>query len=187
MRWILCLKKNNILVLRRVSHKVDYSYSRIPLTDKQAENTLKFSNHWVPVSLGTEYVLNKDADPNMYDKLYRRFHEVVKEHKDELEVVPNKKVKTIPGGTSKLVRNTSKSSIHIARRRKTECTTINVVCIDDAHRDMFFKDSRNCHGRPADGGIYFICDEDGVTFQNWSTYMDNEYARQVRCANSDKL
>lgn len=180
MRWILCRKKKSILVLRWTSHQTPYSYSRIPLTDEQADKTLAFSKHWVPTSLGTEYELREDDDPLKFKKLEERFLAVVKEHQDELEVVPNKEVKFIPEGTSKLIRNTNKSSIHVARRKKKEVTTINAVCIDNEHRDMFFKDSRNCHGRPAAGGLYFIADCDGLAFEQWSNYMDNEYAQQVR-------
>lgn len=180
MRWALCRAKGDVLVLRWISHDIKYSYSRIPLTEDQADKTLAFSCHWVPVTLGTEYELRRENDPKVFDKLQKRFYEVVKEHPDELETVPNKKVKDIPEGTSKLIRNTTKSSITIARRRKNDVTEINVVCIDDQHRDMFFKDSRNCHGRPADGGLYFIADTDGLAFEQWSNYMDNEYNRQVQ-------
>lgn len=178
--WALCRKKDSILVLRWISHEIKYSYSRIPLTEQQADATLAYSKHWTPVSLGTEYELRKENDPEVFNKLEKRFFEVVAEHSNELEVVPNKKIKDVPEGTSKLIRNTNKSSIMIARRKKTDATTINAVCIDNQHRDMFFKDSRNCHGRPGDGGIYFIAYTDGLAFEQWSNYMDNEYNRQVQ-------
>lgn len=187
MRWILCRQKKATLVLRLTSHPTAYSYTRIPLTHEQADKTLEFSKHWVPVTLGTEYELVREDDPVTFDKLEKRFLEVVEEHKDELQVVPNKKVKMVPEGTSKLVRNTNKSAIHVARRRKGDVTTINVVCIDDNHRDMFFRDSRNCHGRPADGGMYFIADSDGLVFEQWSNYMDNAYETQAKNEAYNKL
>lgn len=188
MYYALCRIKRNCFIMRQTSRVIKYSYAQIPLSEQQFKHALEQA-FWVELqnyeSNKIEWQLREEDDPKNFKRFYTRFFEVVKEHKECIEAVPIKTVQSKVIGTSRLVRSSDKCVIYIARRKKKKSgefdnkTSINSVCIDDTHREMFFMDSRHCNGIPKPGEHYCICDGDGAYFTNWSEYLDKEYWRQV--------
>lgn len=158
--WALKRNKKNKLVLISMGAPVSYNYAQIPLTEEQAENTIKYSKDWKLVSNLNykEYELRPGEDK--YEVLLNRFFKVLEENKDKIEKVPNKKFQTDIDGTGRLIRTKDKKTIYITRRRsKTtgnirNITEANAVCISDFDRDLFFKDCRSIYGMLPEGSVY---------------------------------
>lgn len=192
--WALQRNKKNKLVLLTMNEPVKYSYVRIPLTEEQARKTIKFSKDWKLVSkLNYEELELKKGDEK-YDVLLKRFFEIVKEHKNELETPLNKKFVTDVDGTGKLVRSKDRKTIYIARRlnKKTgkirNITEVNAVCISDFDRDLFFKDCREIYGLLPEGSIYKLTPLlNEEKFKVWTSFMDREYKNQLERFEKRKL
>lgn len=179
--WVLQRGKNHIFeIIYAVMYEKYNSYTKIVLTQIQAQKLLGFAN-WEKMK--DKYVLKYDNDPIKYDQILKRFFEVLKENRLPLEPTPSKILRTDTPGTSKLVRSKDKSRIHIALRmnRKTKKVTdrtyINAVCIDDEHRNWFFRDVKTHNGYPSSNENFALTDKNGQVFKWWSDYMDMEYQR----------
>lgn len=184
--WALRRNKHNKLILVSMGAEVEYNYSQIPLTDTEAQATLKFSKDWKCVSNlnYTEYELRIGEDK--YDVLLNRFFEVINANKDKIKKVPNRKFLTDVEGTGKLVRTRDKKAIYIARRRNKKTgkivniSSINSLCISDFDRDLFFRDCRSIYGMLPEGSVYKITPQlNQMLFNVWNNFIDREYQLQL--------
>lgn len=189
--WALKRNKHNKLVLISMGAPVAYNYAQIPLTKEQAENTLKFSKDWKLVSNlnYSEYELKQGEDK--YEVLLKRFFDVLRENKDVVERVPNKKFLTDVEGTGRLILTKDKKTIYIARRRNKKTgkikniTEVNSVCISDFDRDLFFKDCRSVYGMLPEGSVYKLTSQlDESLFKVWLDFIEKEYDRQLERFNN---
>lgn len=186
MSWALRKVRNNKLVLINQQNKPNYNYTEIPLTDEQAEKTLKYAD-WKLISNLHYYEYELRAGQKNFDKLLERFYELINEHKEDIVRLPNKKFITDVDGTGKLIRTKDNNTIYVAYRRNkksgkiSNITQHNIVCISDFDRDSFFKDCRDIYGMLPLGSVYKITPTlDSEKFKKWNKYIDDEYARQLK-------
>ena len=186
MSWALRKVRNNKLVLINQQNKPNYNYTEIPLTDEQAEKTLKYAD-WKLISNLHYYEYELRAGQKNFDKLLERFYELINEHKEDIVRLPNKKFITDVDGTGKLIRTKDNNTIYVAYRRNkksgkiSNITQHNIVCISDFDRDSFFKDCRDIYGMLPLGSVYKITPTlDSEKFEQWNKYIDDEYARQLK-------
>ena len=186
MSWALRKVRNNKLVLINQQNKPNYNYTEIPLTDEQAEKTLKYAD-WKLISNLHYYEYELRAGQKNFDKLLERFYELINEHKEDILRLPNKKFITDVDGTGKLIRTKDNNTIYVAYRRNkksgkiSNITQHNIVCISDFDRDSFFKDCRDIYGMLPLGSVYKITPTlDSEKFKKWNKYIDDEYARQLK-------
>ena len=185
MNWSLQRKKNNVFLLMEDVKGLGYSYTSIILTEESARKLVQFSG-WKKLSTLYDPVemweLKYINSPKLFERILERFFQVLKEHSSDIKKVPNRRYKTTVPGTSRLVRSKDKSRIHIAKRMQkgklNENNTINTVCIDDEHREMFFKDVIDCNGYPSDN-MFCLFTYNGSEFDWWSRYIDKEYKKQL--------
>lgn len=188
MDWSLQRKKNNVFLLMEDVKGLGYSYTSIVMKEEAARKLIKLGvGAWKKLSSEYDSVemweLRYSNSPKLFEKMLKRFFEVVKEHSDEIRKVPNKRFKTTVPGTSRLVRSKDKSKIYIAKRLQkgkiNENNTVNTVCIDNYHRDLFFKDSTHYNGYPTNN-MYYLFNYNADVFNWWSNYIDKEYESQYK-------
>ena len=188
MKWTLQRKKNNRFILMEDIKNIGFSYVSITLTEESARKLLKYSA-WErigsPNDIVEKYELKYEADPDRFDKILRRFFEVLNENSSKIKKVPNRRFTSTVPGTSRLVRTMDKSKIFIASRtnKKTKkvsnLNTINSICIDNEHRDAFFKASIGCNGYPGDN-YFYLFSYNAPEFDWWNKYLDKEYETQLK-------
>lgn len=197
MSWVLRRLKGKKLVLQQVAEDTGvYSYTRIPLTDEQAQRTLVYSKYWEK-SLGNNdllpsYKLERVYDEEKFDKLVNRFLAVLREHKESIvKTKKHEKYETDIPGTSRIVMSPDRTRLHIARRQNKKTgkvnnfTYINSVCVDDKTRTKFFNQSKQYHGVP-NNPMYCIYKGD-PTFDEWVEYIRKEYERLQNLSENNKI
>ena len=187
--WAICKSKQAKLYIRYIYDDVKYSFSRAPLTEEQVVKCI----HYAPFKIKNpklepateltkdlEFVLDKKVCPEKYTKLCRRISQLAKENRgsDNWETVPSKSYISKVKGTSRLVRNSDKSRIHIAKR-KNNVNTKNSVCIPDDTREEFFAASKEYNGYP-DDNMFCMYVENGGEFKAWSRLMDELYEQGLQ-------
>lgn len=187
--WAICKSKQAKLYIKYIYEDVKYSFSRTPLTEEQVIKCINYAPFKIKnpeLTPATElkpelvFVLNKKDCPERYTKLSRRISELAKINRgsDNWETVLSKSYISKVKGTSRLVRNSDKSRIHIAKR-KNNVNTKNSVCIPDDTREEFFAASKEYNGYP-DDNMFCMYVENGGEFKAWSRLMDELYEQGLQ-------
>ena len=193
MFYNILKRENNVLVLTKIPsdknfNELKYSYSRIPMSDTDTENLLKWLKDKGEEDIVFNFMKNgkTEIDPKKYPEVLQSFFKKIAIAKENgnYEDVPNKVLDSDIPGTSALLRNKDKTVIKIVRRRDDK-TKLNKVCISNAIRENFFRDAKALHGRPVSGN-YCIYIEDGEAFYYWNNLMDNIYYNLYNKVTSNK-
>lgn len=175
--WIIKRKKSNIFELEFIPEHITLveSYTLLYISDEQKQQFCLIQG-WQQ-GLGLWQCESKQGEP-----VYELFMSIAKE-KFEHNKAYNFSKKTICDvpGTSRLVRNSAKTKIYIAKRKGVDTlneTKINSVCIDNHMREYFFADVRRKHnGLPFFGHYEFVLGDE--YFNKWSGIMDKLYLEQT--------
>ena len=197
--WCIQREKGCKLIIRKVyEQNIKYCFNRIPLTNEQMNSIAKYFGTSIDSLDGRMFELEKE--PDSYLGLLKSFFTTIKrikaEQPDRFDYsVSGKHVLSNVQGTSKLIRSKNKQDIYVAKRTgKTPYSYANVIMIDDITRERFFKAAKSVYGdvktlTDVGGGHkrpeYALHYGDKL-FQEWSDFMDSEYARQSMLAKSDK-
>ena len=184
MFYNILLREDKKLILTKINleQPPKYSYSRIPMSDKDLFNLLI----WLRNNGNTEVIdiWNKGdrvvIDPEKYPEVLSSFMKKVREAKEDetdFEAVPNKILQCLVPGTSALLRNKERTVIKVVRR-KDQKTKINKVAVSNSLRDEFFAAVKKTHGRPSNSN-YCLFIDDGDIYQYWNKLMDQLYYVQL--------
>lgn len=86
----------------------------------------------------------------------------------------SKKYNLFIEGTSCLIRDPNTHTIRIAYRKKDQKCNINLLNIDNNHREEFFKDAKTSQMFRKEGK-YAISIDDSLLYNKWSKYMNSTY------------
>lgn len=176
--WVIKRKKSHVFELEFIPEhtKLVESYTLMYISDEQKQKFCTYPG-WQQ-GFGVWQCQSKQGEP-----VYELFMTIAKE-KFEHTKTYNFAKKTVCDviGTSRLVRDSAKTHIYIARRKGVQTlneTRINSVCIDNHTRDYFFADVRRKHeGMPFFGHYEFFSGDE--YFDKWSKIMDKLYLEQTR-------
>lgn len=174
--WVIKRKKGNKLILCRIplSEKFAESYSMFRITFTESRMLLSVGS-WEQVD-EDEFWSCKQLSQDT--ELKNKFFEIAKLHiTNDVRQEVSKKVESNVPGTSCLIRTSNKSYIQIGFRKGRNITQINRVCISDRKREEFFETCRRTDDPQAT--TYYKIRNGYKYFDEWSTFMDEEYKRQI--------
>jgi len=155
------------------------SFSCLNISIQESNELMKCSNKWESKgnSLMTTYEYNDDLD--------KTFKKIALEHKkqspESFTDVSKRYTSTIPG-SSLLIRDPVNHVIRIALRRKDQLCSINVLCIDNRRREMFFNDCKKSK-LFKQSKIYGIDSRDEEIYSYWSEEINSCYLEESKKGN----
>lgn len=195
-RWVFTKHRGGKIVIHKIwdsRETPSYSGQQIPIDreDREFLHDLVIDQYGIslePLKHGRDVIIDKKDHEELYNKLMKyiagKLYDAKQNKPDQYNKERSDRVACRFDGGYMLLRSSSRDKIWIASRAKSRSqkfpygyTSINHVCIDDAHKQRFFRTADSFHN-PV-GTMHWLELADGDVFTQWSNYMDDEYERQA--------
>lgn len=176
-------EKGNLMRLYRSSLNEIESFSMLILSVEETKQLLAKAN-WLKQADGSMLTAYENKD-----KLDIAWHTIAVEHqKANAEFTDvSLKYKSPVLETSMLIRDDLEKSIRISKRRESDViNTINIICINNNDKELFFQDCHDSVSYAETKKYLFKYAYDPDLYLKWSDFMNNAYKNGLRLTKDER-